>query len=60
MLLLGIMREHENLIMVSNSPGTEVLRGVSNWHVKEQGCFVLVGFLVGVEYFFIVHVDGLN
>lgn len=48
------------LMMVRSSPGTEVLRGVSNWHVKERGCFVLVGFLVGVEYSFIDHVDGLN
>lgn len=54
------MREHENLVIVRSSPGTEVLRGVSNWHVKVRGCFVLVGFLMGIEYFFIEHEDGLN
>lgn len=32
----------------------------SYWHVKERGCFVLFGFPVGIEYFFIDHVDGLN
>lgn len=54
------MRERENLMMVRSSSGTEVLQGVSNWHVKVGGCFVLVGFLVGIEYFFIEHEDGLN
>lgn len=51
------MREHENLMMVRSSPGTEVLRGVSNWHFKEGGCSVLVGFLVGIQYFLIGWVE---
>lgn len=44
-------------MMVRSRPGTEVLRGVSNWHLKEGGCFVLIGFLVGKEYFFIGWVE---
>lgn len=59
-LLLSVMRERENLMIVRSSPGTEVLRGVSNWHVKVGESFVLVGFLVGIEHFSIEHEDGLN
>lgn len=44
-------------MMVRSSLGTELLRGVSNWHLKEGGCSVLVGFLVGMEYFFIGRVE---
>lgn len=47
-------------MMVRSTPDSEVLRGVSSWCVKEGGYFVLVSFLVGIEYFFIDHVGGLN